>query len=255
MSPKETGAPWSGSANGGGEFGQELKRAHEHQNSKMAAESAAGSTAGSFGSGGGSATGSSVLASAARAAASGVPAAAAVALSPKSPVPNRAGDKPPDAGSLPPQGLNGLGTPTAAALEGDSAKATMVENPDSPMPERSERELSVDDDGHAVPPAAPPADDASSENDAGGGAGALAVSDGEISEPADAGDDDLPELEPGKVRVRALYDYEATQDGDLSFLAGDIIVTDRGAFSGDGWVSGDCHGKTGIFPANYTEPF
>lgn len=65
----------------------------------------------------------------------------------------------------------------------------------------------------------------------------------------------MEELEAGKVRVRALYDYEATQDGDLSFRAGDIIVTDGGAFSGDGWVSGECDGRTGIFPANYTEPW
>lgn len=44
MSPTKSGAPWSGSANEGGEFGQELKRAHEHQNSKMAAENAASAT-------------------------------------------------------------------------------------------------------------------------------------------------------------------------------------------------------------------
>lgn len=65
----------------------------------------------------------------------------------------------------------------------------------------------------------------------------------------------MGELEPGKVRVRALYDYEATQEGDLSFLAGDIIVTDGGAFSGEGWVTGDCDGRSGMFPANYTEPW
>ncbi|CAN0559530.1 unnamed protein product, partial [Ectocarpus sp. 12 AP-2014] len=66
---------------------------------------------------------------------------------------------------------------------------------------------------------------------------------------------EMAELEPGKVRVRALYDYEATQEGDLSFGVGDMIITDGGAFSGDGWVSGTCHGNTGIFPANYTEPW
>lgn len=45
MSSKEgSGAPWAGSTNGGGEFAEELKRAHEHQNSKMAAESATANT-------------------------------------------------------------------------------------------------------------------------------------------------------------------------------------------------------------------
>lgn len=66
---------------------------------------------------------------------------------------------------------------------------------------------------------------------------------------------EVPELAPGKIRIRALYDYDATQDGDLSFRAGDMIIADGASFSGDGWVSGECNGSTGIFPANYTEPW
>lgn len=70
----------------------------------------------------------------------------------------------------------------------------------------------------------------------------------------DVGDGGMEPLPPGKVRVRALYDYEATQDGDLSFSEGDIIIAESSAVSGDGWVTGQCNGNEGIFPANYTEP-
>ncbi|CAM9316537.1 unnamed protein product [Scytosiphon promiscuus] len=59
----------------------------------------------------------------------------------------------------------------------------------------------------------------------------------------------------GRVYVRALHDFDGTQDGDLSLKAGDIVTADAGEYSAGGWVSGVCHGKKGIFPANYTEEF
>lgn len=163
MSPKDdSGAPWSGSG-GGGEFGEELKRAHEHQNTKMAAESAA-----------------------------------------------------------------------AAGLSAATNSGTSANTVDS-----AEQAPPADPSGVGDVEAATPDDERATADAAGGGGG---------EEGGEMG-----ALAPGKMRLRALYDYEATQEGDLSFQSGDMIITDMGAFSEDGWVSGDCHGKSGIFPSNYTE--
>lgn len=51
-------------------------------------------------------------------------------------------------------------------------------------------------------------------------------------------------------QVRALYDYEANGDGELSIVEGDLIsltLEDQG----DGWATGEVNGRTGIFPAAY----
>lgn len=227
MSPKEGGAPWSGSNGGGGEFGEELKRAHEHQNSKMAAETAA--------------------AAGAAAAAAEAEAAAGEGAG--------GGERPADS--------------PATTTMSSAATAEDAENRDPSEPAVAATAATAPADDNLPPPTSPepPA------VDNGGGMGndtepppAAATEEGpEVTEVAaedangraavEGGEEEMAELEPGKVRVRALYDYEATQDGDLSFGAGDMIITDGGAFSGDGWVSGTCHGNTGIFPANYTEPW
>ncbi|CAM9497428.1 unnamed protein product [Chrysoparadoxa australica] len=89
------------------------------------------------------------------------------------------------------------------------------------------------------------------------GAAAAAVVEAEAeaaavpSAPAAEGEGDLP---PGKMRLVALYAYEASQPGDLSFSENDIIVTDASTFTPDGWVEGTCEGRVGLFPANYTAP-
>lgn len=227
MSPKEDGAPWSGNA-GGGEFGDELKRAQEHQNSKMAAESAA-------------ATGR------AAAAKSGAmsPTSTSTAETAANPVPSEVSLSDPFWKPVGGDGEgSGRGTPKT-----ETAGTLPAKGSSSPTPElelESERFVpeytTRTSDGDAVEASLPPAEEAE---------------EGEEGRP-DEGDGDgagMEELPPGKVRVRALYDYQATESGDLSFNAGDMIITDAGAFSGDGWVSGDCCGKTGIFPANYTEPW
>lgn len=239
MSPKDGGAPWSGS-NDGGEFGEELKRAHEHQNSKMAAETAAlaGAAAAAAamsgegaGGGGGPAGSKATLNSATTSADAGnrdpseETAIVAVSGVPDSEL---ADDPPPPASEEPPVVDNG----GVAGGEG------VEENPTAPPPPAG---ATAEDEGPKLIEAM--VEGAEDVN----GAAAVAA--------AAAGGAEMAELEPGKVRVRALYDYDATQDGDLSFGAGDMIITDGGAFSGDGWVSGTCHGNTGIFPANYTEPW
>lgn len=178
MSPKDSGAPWS-SSNGGGEFGAELKRAQDLQNSKMAAESATTTTS--------SATTS-------------------------------------DTAVLIPPGVED------EADEVDEVVAEKLE-PSTTVPEF---------DDIKTPP--PPFEDST------------VVESSAQSEPVTE-EVEVPELPPGKIRIRALYDYDATQDGDLSFRAGDMIIADGASFSGDGWVSGECEGNIGIFPANYTEPW
>ncbi|XP_072298253.1 GRB2-related adapter protein 2a [Eucyclogobius newberryi] len=52
-------------------------------------------------------------------------------------------------------------------------------------------------------------------------------------------------------QVRALYDFTAEEDDELEFRAGDVIeVLDR---SDPSWWKGRLRGKSGLFPANYTE--
>lgn len=217
MSPKEDGAPWSGS-NGGGEFGEELKRAHEHQNNKMAAE---------YGASAGHMT-----------AASAANSSTTTADSVPSP-------KPISEPSTKPAGGGKEGLSRAVATEGAASKAPTAENPDSAMPERQPKhDAAAGDD--VIPRKVEDGEESSATAVLAG-----AEVDGGSGDYGDGGE--MGALEPGKVRVRALYDYDATQDGDLSFSAGDMIVADGSAFSGDGWVSGECHGRTGIFPANYTE--
>jgi hypothetical protein len=45
------------------------------------------------------------------------------------------------------------------------------------------------------------------------------------------------------VRCRALYDYQARNENELSFKKGQIIFLFQA--DDDGWASGECHGVTG----------
>jgi len=49
-----------------------------------------------------------------------------------------------------------------------------------------------------------------------------------------------------------LYDYEATEDNELSFVKGDKI-TEIGPASEDWWQGKDKQGNVGFFPGNYVE--
>merc|ERR1712018_1122976 len=49
----------------------------------------------------------------------------------------------------------------------------------------------------------------------------------------------------------ALYDYQAAADDEISFDPNDIITNIE--MVDDGWWLGECHGKFGLFPANYVE--
>ena len=52
--------------------------------------------------------------------------------------------------------------------------------------------------------------------------------------------------------ARALYDYDADDDTEISFLPGDVI-TEIDQFDPGWWTGKGPDGKIGMFPANYVE--
>lgn len=57
---------------------------------------------------------------------------------------------------------------------------------------------------------------------------------------------------PSVERVRALYNFCAVDKDELDFSAGDVIeILER---SDQWWWRGKLHGRTGLFPSNYTAP-
>jgi len=60
----------------------------------------------------------------------------------------------------------------------------------------------------------------------------------------------------GSVWVRALYDYAATSDEELSFMEGSLIrITRKQIHDGvdDGWWEGEFNGRVGAFPSLVVE--
>ncbi len=54
-------------------------------------------------------------------------------------------------------------------------------------------------------------------------------------------------------KVRAMFDYTAADDTELSFNADDFITVIKNDGSIPDWVTGELNGKVGLFPANYIE--
>ena len=49
--------------------------------------------------------------------------------------------------------------------------------------------------------------------------------------------------------VKAIYDYDAVEDGELSFKAGDVIKVEES--DDENWWKGILKGSKGMFPSNY----
>jgi len=63
------------------------------------------------------------------------------------------------------------------------------------------------------------------------------------------GEADGEEFTTEVCQARALYDYEATNDTELSFTEGDILtITER---DDSGWWFAELNGQTGFVPNNY----
>ncbi|CAH8597597.1 unnamed protein product [Schistosoma bovis] len=62
-----------------------------------------------------------------------------------------------------------------------------------------------------------------------------------------ANDDQVPEM----FTVTAMYDYEAAENDELTFKAGEIITEVEKIDAG--WWKGVCRNKVGLFPANYVK--
>lgn len=52
-------------------------------------------------------------------------------------------------------------------------------------------------------------------------------------------------------RVRALYDFQPSEPGELQFRKGDVIAVLESVYKD--WWKGSLRGQTGIFPLNYVE--
>ena len=53
------------------------------------------------------------------------------------------------------------------------------------------------------------------------------------------------------ICARAIYDYQAEDEDELTFDPGELI-TQIDKFD-EGWWKGTCRGQEGVFPANYVE--
>uniref|UniRef100_A0A0N5AWI9 Intersectin-1 n=1 Tax=Syphacia muris TaxID=451379 RepID=A0A0N5AWI9_9BILA len=58
----------------------------------------------------------------------------------------------------------------------------------------------------------------------------------------------------GAVKYRALYEFNARTDDELSFQPGDIIVVFEGHAAEPGWLAGQMRDKVGWFPLAFAEP-
>ena len=55
-----------------------------------------------------------------------------------------------------------------------------------------------------------------------------------------------------EIFARSLYDWEAEDDGQISFPEGAKIKVLKGG-DPDGWWTGQYNGQTGLFPGNYVK--
>lgn len=71
--------------------------------------------------------------------------------------------------------------------------------------------------------------------------------------PVDTNEDAVS-AESGIVKYRALYEFVARNDEEISFQPGDIIMVPPVQNKEPGWMAGEIRGHTGWFPESYVEP-
>ncbi|KAJ8949979.1 hypothetical protein NQ318_002388 [Aromia moschata] len=59
---------------------------------------------------------------------------------------------------------------------------------------------------------------------------------------------------PGIIKYRALYEFVARNNDEISFQPGDIINVPTEQTGEPGWLAGEIRGHTGWFPESYVEP-
>ena len=62
-----------------------------------------------------------------------------------------------------------------------------------------------------------------------------------------------PSYGPKPTYVTALFDFQAQNEGDLSFQTGDHIELVQRTDSVEDWWTGKLNGLSGVFPANYVQ--
>ncbi|CAK9815717.1 ITSN1 [Anthophora quadrimaculata] len=62
------------------------------------------------------------------------------------------------------------------------------------------------------------------------------------------------ETTPGVMKYRALYEFVARNQDEISFQPGDIILVPPVQNAEPGWMAGEIRGHTGWFPESYVEP-
>ncbi|XP_076246231.1 dynamin associated protein 160 isoform X2 [Calliopsis andreniformis] len=64
----------------------------------------------------------------------------------------------------------------------------------------------------------------------------------------------VEETTPGVMKYRALYEFVARNQDEISFQPGDIILVPPVQNAEPGWMAGEIRGHTGWFPESYVEP-
>ncbi|XP_059842953.1 src substrate cortactin-like isoform X1 [Hypanus sabinus] len=71
------------------------------------------------------------------------------------------------------------------------------------------------------------------------------------TETLSSGAENVYDIASAGVTAVALYDYQGEGDDEISFDPDDIITNIE--MIDEGWWQGQCHGKVGLFPANYVK--
>jgi amphiphysin len=111
---------------------------------------------------------------------------------------------------------------------------------------------SVSEDAEAPPPYSPGPGDIKSPTLSTGSWGSVAKSKGAAPPPPKPKPSRLSGM-PAAETCTALFDFEAQSEGDLSFLANDVIEIITRTQNENEWWTGKVRGKQGQFPGNYVK--